>query len=520
MPTMLPAATRSIWTATTDIPTPPPLHGSTTADVCIVGAGIAGLTTAYLLGRRGKKVIVIDDGRISGGETRSTTAHLASAIDDRFTEIERLHGGAASQLAAASHAAAIDLIEETIRNELIDCQFERLDGYLFGDSSEQNDMLKAEYEAARRAGMKVEIVPRAPLSMFDTGPCLRFAHQATFHPLKYLGRLVRAIVRDGGRVFGFTHAKAIEGGHRTAIVELDNGSTITADAVVVATNTPINDRVAIHTKQAPYTTYAIGCSVPAGAVPHALYWDLQDPYHYVRVQSDSAPGQHPASELLIIGGEDHKTGQAHDGEERFERLERWARQRFPLDLDGPRFRWSGQCMETIDGLAFIGRNPLDKDNVYIATGDSGMGLTHGTIAGMILSELILGNDHPWRELYDPSRKTLRALGEFARENLNTAAEYGAWFTGGDVASEDEILPGTGAIVRHGLHKVAVYRDNEGKLTRLSATCPHLSGIVTWNAIEHTWDCPCHGARFQADGHVIHGPANNDLRPYDHPEDAD
>jgi Rieske Fe-S protein len=326
-----------------------------------------------------------------------------------------------------------------------------------------------------------------------------------------LARLVRAIVRDGGRIYGFTHATAIEGG-RPAIVEIDEGHTIAADAVVVAANTPFNDRVAIHTKQAPYMTYVIGCEVPTGSVPKALYWDMSDPYHYVRLQSDTAPGSQNGTELLIVGGEDHKTGQATDGEERFERLERWARHRFPIEANPPHFRWSGQVMETIDGLAFIGRNPMDKDNVFIATGDSGMGMTHGTIAGMLLSELILGHDHPWRELYDPSRKTLRAIKEFARENLNVAGEYGSWFTGGDVASADDVATGTGAVIREGLRKVAVYRDDNGVLTRLSATCPHLNCIVTWNAVEHTWDCPCHGSRFQADGHLIHGPANRDLSP--------
>jgi glycine/D-amino acid oxidase-like deaminating enzyme/nitrite reductase/ring-hydroxylating ferredoxin subunit len=512
MTVLLPAATRSIWSATTDIATPPPLRGSTTADVCIIGAGISGLTTAYLLGRRGKKVLVIDDGRVGGGETRVTTAHLASAIDDRFTEIERLHGAEGAHLAAASHAAAIDQIEQTVRDELIDCSFERLNGYLFGASAEDDVALEREFAAARRAGAEVELLNHAPLEMFDVGRCLRFANQAQFHPLRYLCRLIRAIVRDGGRIYGFTHAVAIDGG-RPAIVEIDGGFTITANAVVVATNTPFNDRVAIHTKQSPYTSYVIGCQVPVGEVPRALYWDMLDSYHYVRLQSDAAPGQRAESELLIVGGEDHKTGQATDGEERFERLERWARERFPIASEPPRFRWSGQVMETIDGLAFIGRNPLDKDNVYVATGDSGMGMTHGTIAGMLLTELICGNDHPWRALYDPSRKTLGAAETFVRENLNVAAEYGAWLTGGDVRSEDEIAPGTGAIVRRGLHKVAVYRDNEGHFTRLSATCPHLNGVVAWNAVEHSWDCPCHGSRFQVDGQVIHGPANTGLRPW-------
>lgn len=513
MTLLLPAATRSVWSATTDIATPPPLHGSTTCEVCVIGAGIAGLTTAYLLGRRGKKVLVIDDGRLGGGETRLTTAHLASAIDDRFAELERIHGQDGARLAAASHAAAIDFIEATVRNELIDCAFERVNGYLYGTSAADDGAIEEEFHAATRAGLDVELLWRGPVDMYADAQCLRFGRQAQFHPLRYLSRLIRAIVRDGGRIYGFTHAEAVEGG-RPAIVAIDGGFTITADAVVVATNTPFNDRVAIHTKQAPYTTYAIGCSIPSGAVPHGLYWDVLDPYHYVRLQSDVVPGQPSESELLIVGGEDHKTGQADDGEERFERLERWTRERFPVEPEPPQFRWSGQVMETIDGLAFIGRNPLDKDNVFVATGDSGMGMTHGTIAGILLSELILGSDHPWRALYEPSRKPLKAAKSFLRENLNTAAEYGAWLTGGDVSDEEHIVPGTGAVVRSGLQKVAVYRDENGEVTRLSAVCPHLNGIVAWNAVEHSWDCPCHGSRFQVDGQVIHGPANHGLAPWE------
>jgi Rieske Fe-S protein len=180
-----------------------------------------------------------------------------------------------------------------------------------------------------------------------------------------------------------------------------------------------------------------------------------------------------------------------------------------LDVE---FTWGGQYMETMDGLAFIGRNPLDKDNVYVVTGDSGMGMTHGAIAGMLLTDLILGRENPWAELYDPSRKTLRAAPHFAAETLNMAAQYSDWLTPGEVDSVDEIPPGTGAIVRRGLHKIAASRDEQGRLTELSARCPHLDCVVHWNQAEMTWDCPCHGSRFHADGEVINGPANKNLEP--------
>jgi glycine/D-amino acid oxidase-like deaminating enzyme/nitrite reductase/ring-hydroxylating ferredoxin subunit len=351
----------------------------------------------------------------------------------------------------------------------------------------------------------VDKVQRAPLASFDTGPCLCFPNQGQFHPLKYLAGLAKAIARDGGRAFTQTHADRIEGGSPARITA--GSQVVTADAVVVATNTPINDLLTIHTKQAPYMTYVIGAKVPRGSVAKALYWDTQDPYHYVRLQG--AQNSLGEGDILIVGGEDHKTGQADDTQERHARLETWARERFPM-MEQTVFTWAGQVMETIDGLAFIGRNPLDQDNVFIVTGDSGMGMTHGTIAGMLLTDLILGRENPWATLYDPSRKTLRAAGEYTKEALNMAAQYTDWLTPGDVHSVDEIAKESGAVLRRGLTKVAVYRDERGELHECSAVCPHLGCIVGWNSTEKTWDCPCHGSRFDRLGQVINGPANSAL----------
>jgi Rieske Fe-S protein len=276
---------------------------------------------------------------------------------------------------------------------------------------------------------------------------------------------------------------------------------------VVATNTPINDVFAIHTKQAPYSTYVVAARVTRGSVAKALYWDTADPYHYVRLHDDGGDG-----ELLIVGGEDHKSGQAHDGVERFRRLEQWMRERFPT-AGAVELRWSGQVMEPVDGVAFIGRNPGSADNVYVATGDSGMGMTHGTIAGILLTDLIVGRPSPWAALYDPARKMLRAPLEYAKENLNVAAQYVEdYVSGGDVSSVDELSPGQGAVLRRGLAKVAVYRDYDGLLHEHSAVCPHLGCIVAFDDVEKTWDCPCHGSRFDRYGRVIVGPANRDLAP--------
>ena len=491
--------TTSLWTQTQDVLPEPPMSSDLRADVCIVGAGIAGLTTAYLLARHGRRVIVIDDGPTAGGETCRTTAHLVTALDDRYAHLEELHGPDGARLAAESHAAAIDQIERIVHDEAIECDFTRLDGYLFVPPGDDPSQLARELEAAHRAGLAdVAWVERAPVASFETGPALRFPRQAQFHVLKYLNGVAAAAKRDGVRIYNRTHAYSFSGG-APARVDTDRG-TVTADAIVVATNTPVNDLVAIHTKQAAYRTFVVGARVPRGAVPQILLWDTADPYHYVRIQRLGE--QH---DVLIVGGEDHKTGQADDGDDRFARLEAWTRERFP-DAGTFDYRWSGQVMEPVDCLALIGRNPLDHDNVYVATGDSGTGMTHGTIAGMLLTDLITSRANPWTALYDPARRTLGALKEFSTENLNVAAQYVDLVTPGEVADVSEVKPGEGAIIRRGVKKIAVYRDETGAIVERSAFCTHLGCVVRWNSMEKTWDCPCHGSRFHTDGHVVNGPA--------------
>jgi len=502
------AKNQSIWAATVKMPVCRRLSQNLATDVCIVGAGIAGLTTAYLLTKAGKRVVVLDDGPIASGMTRVTTAHLSNAIDARFINIERQHGEQGAHLTAQSHAAAIDRIEDTAAELGIDCDFQRVDGYLFLAPGDEEKLLEDELAAALRAGCDAEMIARAPLDSFNTGPCLRFRNQGRVHIYKYLAGVARAITQHGGKICTNSHAESIEGG---AVAKVKVGDyAVTADAVVVATNTPINDRFAIHTKQAPYMTYAIGARVPRGAVTDALYWDTEDYYHYVRLQPLETGAGEREYDLLIAGGEDHKSGQADDIDQRHERLLAWTKQRFPIDQ--VEFTWGGQYMETIDGLAFIGRNPMDEDNVYVVTGDCGQGITHGTIAGMLLTDMILGRDNPWEKLYDPSRKTLRAMGTFAKENVNVAGQYAEWITPGEVSSPDEVEVGCGAIMRRGITKIAVWRDENGKLTELSAVCPHLHCIVQWNNAVKTWDCPCHGSRFHADGTVLNGPANRNLEP--------
>jgi glycine/D-amino acid oxidase-like deaminating enzyme/nitrite reductase/ring-hydroxylating ferredoxin subunit len=505
--------TLSVWMASVEVPVHTALTADAQADVCVVGAGIAGMTAAYLLLRQGKSVIVLDHGPVGGGETGHTTAHLSFALDDRFVELERLHGEEGSRLAAESHMAAVDQIEAIVRAEGIGCDFRRLDGYLFEPPGERSDLLEKELAAAHRAGLvDVEIVPRAPIDDFDTGPCLRFPRQGQFHPLKYLSGIARAISRMGGRICTNAHVMEVAGGD-LPFVRTDAGHTVSANAVVVATNSPISDWVTLHTKQEPYRTYAIAMRVPHRSVALNLYWDTLDPYHYVRLGWPSSTGveEEPEFDYLIVGGEDHKANEEYDPQGRFARLEEWTRERFP-SVRTVEFSWSGQVQEPIDSLAFIGKDPSGKDNVYIITGDSGQGMTHGTIGGILCTDLIMGRENPWTKLYDPSRITLKAAPDFLRNVGTMIEQLGAHLTGGDVDSEEKIEPGQGALVRDGLSKIAVYRDEDGSFIRLSATCTHAGCVVEWNQLEKSWDCPCHGSRFDVYGKVLNGPALAPLAP--------
>ena len=487
--------TISFWTDTEGAPQYPPLSSHLTTDVCIVGAGISGLTAAYCLAKAGVRVVVIDSGC---GETSRSTAHLTSALDDRFATLERYHGLEGAKLAARSHSFAIDLIERIVSEEQLDCAFERVPGFLFPATQAGSDALADELAASLRAGLGG--VREVTIELRNSeARALCFPRQAQFHPLRYLKGLRGAIEPGGSRIY---HARAVEvqeGENRAVWTAC--GHCIRADQLVIATNSPINDRFAMHTKQVAHRTYVVAFVVPKGLVSRALFWDTEDPYHYVRV----ADAPSPEHDVVIVGGEDHRTGVADDGEERFRRLEHWARDRF-VDSARLGWRWSGQVMEPVDSLAFLGRNPGHGDTTFIVTGDSGNGITHGTIGGHLIAQQILGETVEWEQLYDPRRKSLRAAPRVAREGIHVAAKYGRYLSSGDVPSRDNIAPNSGAVVRDGLNKFAVYRDAEGVLHERSAYCTHLGCVVQWNATERSWDCPCHGSRFSVDGAVLNGPA--------------
>lgn len=506
--------TKSLWMTQAEVaPDAPRLSGNMTCDIVVAGAGIAGLSIAYELSQRGKKVIVLDRGPVAGGVTSRTTAHLAPVCDDGVKALAKLRGEKIAAEFQASQSAAVDRIEEITNRHKISCDFRRLDAFLFPapgmDFKDAREEQAEEYKALRAAGVDVKKEKGIALHGFEEAPVLHYARQATFHPLKYLAGLVHQIEARGGVLFANSPVMEVEERKTDVRVKVEGDMFVTASQAVFATNSPINDRLAMHSKMAPYRSYAMAFTIPRGTVPDALYWDMADPYHYIRLQP--GPG---TVDYLIVGGQDHKSGEADDGAIRFEALSAWTSELVPK-IGREVARWSGQVMDTIDYCGFIGRNPGNK-RVFIAAGDSGQGMTHGALAGILLTNLIVDGASEWAEVYEPSRTPLAATGNYISENVTPIKNFAEYLMPGELASANELKPGEGGIMRSGMKKIAVCRGMDGNLNACSAVCTHLGCLVHWNSTEQCWDCPCHGSQFAPGGDVLAGPAIGPLEKVDVP----
>lgn len=472
-----------------------PLVKGATADVIIAGAGIVGMSAAYELAFAGKTVLVLDRGGIGAGMTGRTTAHLASALDDYYYRLIKLRGLDTAAAHYRHHARAIDRIEHIQAAEKIDCDFTRLPGILVPARQAGKKELEDELHACREIGFAGVEWTTLRLGESDkTG--LRFPDQGRFHPLKYLDGLARAIRRRNGQVAAATVVSYEEKGD-TVLVRTTTGITLSASQLILATNSPINN-VTVTPKSAPFRTYAIGLKIERGAVPDVLLWDNLDPYHYVRLQP-----RDDGSDLLLVGGEDHKAGGSDDAEARFDRLAEWTKVQLG-SVGEIAFRWSGQVLEPIDYMPFIGR-AIGARNIFLATGDSGQGMTNGVSAGMLLCDQIMnGAEHA--DVYSPARLPPKAAKQIIEDTVGNIVGLAGHLLPGEVSSLDDIPKDSGAVVRAGLKKLAVYRDEAGELHIRSATCTHMGCIVKWNGFERCWDCPCHGSHFGIDGDVTCGPA--------------
>jgi glycine/D-amino acid oxidase-like deaminating enzyme/nitrite reductase/ring-hydroxylating ferredoxin subunit len=496
----LPNHSKSPWIATHKGRPFPRLESDLAVDVAIVGGGITGLTAATLLKRAGLSVAVIEAGRVAEGVSGATTAHLTEAFDRSYADLIADFGEDGARLAAESGRAALRQIAAFVRERSIECDFTRLPAFQYAEDAQLLPELEAERAAAARIGVELRLTHDVPLP-FAVAGALRWDDQAQFHPRRYLLPLALAIPGGGSHVFEQTRVVDVEGGAPCRVVT--EAATVSARDVVVATHAPL-DSMFLQTKIAQYRSYVLALRLKPGATPpEGLFWDTEDPYHYIRSQAtDKGP-------LLLVGGEDHKTGQEADALDRFEALLDFARRRFPVTSVA--YRWSAQVVEPVDGLPFIGRD-LCSPHVYVATGYSGTGMTLGTLAGMLDSELILGRESPWKDLYDANRiKPVASIVDFVKENLSFPVHLVAdRLKGPDVASLARVAKGEGKIVEVAGEKTAVFRDEHGLLHAVSPVCTHMRCLVGWNDAEKSWDCPCHGSRFDTDGKVLDGPAAQPL----------
>lgn len=477
-----------------------------TYDVVIIGAGITGLTAAYLLKQAGKKVAVIEKGRIADAETGHTTAHLTQVMDRRLTELVDGFGKERARLAWEGGVAAINTIEAIAGRERIDCQFQRVPGFLMSpiteDATTQDvESLEAEAELARELGFDALFVSAAPV--FNR-PAIRFANQAVFHPLMYLFELAKRIPGDGCDLFEESEMTDVLDDPQAVEVERHR---LQCQKLVIATHVPLVGKAGfvnatlMQSKLAAYSSYVIGAEVEKGTVPYASFWDTKQAYHYLRVE----PREH--TDYVIFGGEDHRTGQETNTDECYERLEKVLSAYLPgVTVD---HRWSGQVIETPDGLPYIGE---EIENQFIATGFAGNGLTFGTLSGMMACDWVLGRENPWSDLFSTDRRALRkGLWNYLKENFSFPHHLIRGFLETPEAdSVAEVHPGEGKVLKMDGHRCAVYRDHDGQVTMLSAVCTHMGCLVRWNKAAETWDCPCHGSRFNTDGGVIAGPAETPL----------
>ena len=483
----------------------PALTRTIDADIAIVGAGITGLTTAYLLKQAGKTVAVAEMNRVGSGATGYTTAKLTVGHNLIYADLIAKHGERAARLYAESNQAAIERIAGLVAELGIGCDFERAANYVYTEAEACVEALENEADAARRIGVDAELTSNTDLP-FDVRAALRVGEQAQFHPLKYLLDLAARVAGDGSHVFEETRVTDVRG--RDPYVVETSGGSIRATHVVVATQMPFLHRGLLFAKAHPEKSYAVSARVDADAAPRAMYISVEQPTRSIR----STPRPDGARDL-IVGGEGHKPGTESDTRRRYAALEAFARERW--GIDEIEHRWSTHDYIPVDRLPYIGRLRGDEDRILTATGFAKWGLTKATLAAEILADSVLGRANAWASLYDASRVNARQSAfRFAQENGQVALRFVAdrLRPRDDDGALDRLARGEATIVRSGGRQYAVYKDDAGDLHAVSPRCPHLGCLVGWSSADRTWECPCHGSRFAATGALMQGPATRDLEP--------
>ena len=497
----IPEQSRSFWIDSTLESNYPSLTQDISVDVAIVGAGLVGITAAKLLKQAGKTVAVLEAERVATGVSGHTTAKVTSLHRLKYADLLKEMGEEKARLYGESNQAAIEQIAKLVETENIDCDFERKSTYTFAPSTKELDKVKSEVEAAMKLGLPASFVQETGLP-FQIAGAVKFDNQAQFHPRKYLLAIAAKIQGDGSYIFENSRVKTVDG-EKPCRVITENGAVVTAQDVIISTNIPILDQGLFFAKSYPKRSYLIGAWIDPAKDPQGMFIGADDNYRSIRTTP------HEGKTLLVIGGEGHKVGEADDTVERFERLAEYARSKF--GVNDIAYRWSSQDMMSFDQLPYIGKLTPMSNHTYVATGFSLWGMTKTTMAAMLLSDLILGRENPWAKLYDATRPTPFVTQESIKQNLDVGMHWvGDRFKGISEAVEN-IGMNEGKVVMVNGKQIAAYKDQTGQLHQVSAVCSHLGCIVAWNAAEKSWDCPCHGARFNCQGEVLHGPAVNDLK---------
>jgi glycine/D-amino acid oxidase-like deaminating enzyme/nitrite reductase/ring-hydroxylating ferredoxin subunit len=492
----------SYWIESTPETSYPRLEGDLAVDVAVIGAGITGITAAYLLKEAGKRVALLEMKRAVRGATGYTTAKVTSGHNLLYAALEKKFGAEGARTYAQANEAAIAKIRSLVEELGIDCDLETKANYAYAERGESVQRIRDEIAAAKRAGLAATFVTETSLP-FAVAGAVRIDGQAQFHPRRYLLPLLERVNGDGSHVFEETRVRDVRHGD-PCIVESERGSVRARD-VVLATHLPFEDKSLLFAKAHPQRSYAVAAPISAEAAPDGMFISVDPPTRSVRTTP------YDSGTLLIVGGEGHKTGQAGDTREPYERLERWARERFGIGELA--YRWATHDYASVDGVPFVGRAVPWSSHVWLATGYAKWGMTNGTAAAMLIADLVTGRENAWESLFSPNRLRSYASRSFLSENANVARRFVADRVALPGRETLEALErGDGAVVRIEGETIAVSRSEDGSLTAVSPRCTHLACFVAWNRAEQTWDCPCHGSRYQPDGTVIEGPAVDDLAP--------